>query len=298
MDVYPQTQGAGELPHVGLYIMESIPGQTTMEPWSTKIPDPVFTYMNRHQFTDMLDCQIIGEGDTPGYYWKNPNPDWRNITREEYSYCNHDNAITSNSTTSFPPTREAALAWPYRRFWFNETTEKGRNNYSKDHDVEYEYNNRQMGNEHAGEDIWSTLVPPNVFLKVEPLLGPTGAINITAQVMIEYECELEFHEGKFGLFGNYMKISPTASAIGATRNQYGYRACHSMMDPAGYTMGGVGSFWSGDLSGLANNTNPGLGKRAREPEAVPDVVCKQISTRNGGHQIAKRMAEPRSDQSD
>ena len=110
MDVYPQTQGAGELPHVGLYIMESTTGQTTNPPWTTMIPDPIFTYMNRHQFTDMLDCEIIGEGDTPGYYWKNPNPDWRNVTREEYSYCNHDNAITSNSTTSFPPTREAALS--------------------------------------------------------------------------------------------------------------------------------------------------------------------------------------------
>ena len=298
MDVYPQTQGAGELPHVGLYIMESGVGTSANPSWPGMIPDPIFSYVNRHQFTDMLDCQIIGEGDTPGYFWKNPNPDWRLIGRNDYSYCNHDNSITSNATTSFPPTRQAALSWPYRRFWFNEVTEKGRNNYGKDHDVEYEYANRPTGAEHASEDIWSTLVPPNVFLKVEPLLGPTGAINITAQVMIEYTCELEFHEGKFGLINNFSQIAPTTTAIGMTRNQYGSRANHSVIDPQGYTIGGISSFWSGDMTGQANNTATLLGKRPREPEVVAETVFKQITARNGRHEIAKRMEEPRSDRSD
>ena len=221
------------------------------------------------------------------------------VAQNDYGYCNHEQSVISNRTTSFPVTREQALGWPYRRYWFNEVTEKGRNNYTKDHDIEYEYYNRPTGNEHAGEDIWSTLVPPNVFLKVEPMLGPTGPINITAQVMIEYTVDLEMHEGKFGLMSDLIIQKPGSSGIGYTRNQFGLRAANTIIDPAGQTLGSL-SFWSGDGSGTVNNTAvTGASKRPRdEPQTGVYSTC-QIGQKNGGPTQAKiRVAESRSDQSD
>ena len=304
LEAYPASQGAGELPHVGLYVLESIPGQTATYPWAAMQPDARYSQSNRHQFIDVLDCHTFGEGDTPGFMWDNANPDWRNIAREDYSFADKDQGAIRLSTTSFPPTRDQAFGFPYRRFWANEVTEKGRNDWTDDHGSAFEYYTRVCGNTHSGSEIFSDNVPPNVFLKVEPLLGPTGPINITAQVYIEYTMTLEFHEGRFGLMVDSYQVGPSTLGYGRPCNQYGIRSMNAMMDPQRYTMGTM-SFWNGDLTGTVNNTSTLTGgKKRKSDDVVPYVVQQQPAARRGDGdeehrpQQQKRMAEPRSDQSD
>ena len=295
LEPYPQTQAQGELPHVGLYMLESYPGQTTTFPWATMKPNDKYAVLNRHMFVDVFDTKIVSEGDQPGFVWVNPEADWRTICREDYSYPDKDQQVARNSTTSFPPTRDSAMSWPYRRFWSNETTEKGRNNYTKDHDAEFDYYNRTIGNTHSSSDIWSDNVPPNVFLKVEPLLGPTGPINITAQVYIEYTMELEFHEARYGMMTDLHLVTPAAQGVGRPNNQYGVRGTNTIMDPQTHTIG-QNSFWSGDMT--EHPVNITAKRRRPEDEVVASQLCVK-QTKDGRQQaVEKRVEEPRSDQSD
>ena len=84
-------------------MLESYPGQTTTFPWATMKPNDKYAVLNRHMFVDVFDTKIVSEGDQPGFVWVNPEPDWRSICREDYSYPDKDQQVARNSTTSFPP---------------------------------------------------------------------------------------------------------------------------------------------------------------------------------------------------
>ena len=58
-----------------------------------------------------------------------------------------------------------------------------------------------------------------MYLKLQPLKGPVGDIKVTAQVLIEYSLELEFHRAQTGTV-QYLDIVIPANTQSFTAQNY------------------------------------------------------------------------------
>lgn len=278
LNAWPATQANGELPHVGFYVQDS-PAAGPFTTFDTvQRPNAIFANTFRFALTDIFDTQIISEGDKPSHTWKNPKPDWRAITTPNHGWVSQStrtsvfSPASFHQSTSFPPNRQDAMAYSYRRFQQDDQTAAGMNQYLKDHDY---YNSlTDAGALDAG--TFESFKPPNVYFKVAPILGPVGTTNITMQVMIEYTMTLEMHIARSGTMTSYLTAAPASTTQLGAYNLYSNINCGVQMDPRGYT-GANNSFWSGDTTGTPNNTTAAERRKLERSRIVKDLtdICKQ-----------------------
>ena len=266
---WPLTQVEGNLAKCAFYVNEGAPTTTPAPDPSTRPQAAFMGQIFRLGLSDMFNARIHSESDKFGYHWKNSKPDWRSTQLPNYSW---DSETTHtpifapgilHQTTSFPGNRLQALSWPYRRFWSDDQTAQGMNPYLKDHDYY-----AMQGTAGALDDaVYSSYRPPNFYLKIQPLKGPVGDIELTAMVIVEYSLTLEFHMQHCGTIASIYAQVPGNYGDAGKYNQYLLRSTNSQMDGKSYT-GGNNSFWSGDQYGDAYVQTAADRKRNPPPVTV------------------------------
>lgn len=169
---WASTQFAGSLQNCSIYYQNLGDGS----PWTM------------HNVIPALE---FGEPDSPrkSFTWENPDPTWERITGYGYRISRNDDFSRPTDTSNGIPlygSRERALSMVYRGTILRQTTDDSiaittnRN--------EPVYSSDEYGAQSTTSKSWS---PPNVFLKVEPIEGPTGPITIVVRLIIQYFIEVE-----------------------------------------------------------------------------------------------------------
>lgn len=171
---YPGSQEDGALPEVSWY-MRSLAADIAQIGWF---------------LDDIMDPEVLGEGMTHRFEWKNPRPEWHK--NGEYLY---QAAIATNGTASvasrkgyWPPSRSNALQTYYR-------------GSIEDHTGDNAYDSTQANIGAAtrsglltkGSVQWTgDMVPPYNYIKMPPLWGPTSKMNFTVELWVEYFADIEW----------------------------------------------------------------------------------------------------------
>lgn len=166
------TQFAGSLQNCSIYYQNLGDGS----PWTMHNVIPA------HEFGEPIQGH-------KSFTWINPEPTWERIQGYGYRISRNDDFSRITDTSNGIPmyaSRERALSMVYRGTILRQTTDDSitigavRN--------EPVYTSDEYGANSVTADSYN---PPYVYLKVEPIEGPTGPMTIVVRLIIEYFIEVE-----------------------------------------------------------------------------------------------------------
>lgn len=190
------------------------------------------------------------------FTWTNPQPTWERITGYGYRISRNDDFSRPTDTSNGIPmfsSRERALSMVYRGTILRQTTDDSiaitanRN--------EPVYGADEFGANAVTDESYS---PPYVYLKVEPIEGPTGPITIVVRLIIEYFLEVEVRQDS--TTPAWVQCTPVN---GANDNTSLIQHNLSFANPRDHV--GMGSLTEWDTQDAVRTKSPTAAKRPNSP---------------------------------
>lgn len=224
-----------------------------------------------------------GDPKTNSFTWINPKPEWERIQGYGFQVPRAEQFSMPGETVNGNPlwsSRERALSMVYRGVIHPECTDDAVE-ISVDR-VEFHRGSDEYGSQGPMSESYS---PPYVYLKVEPMQGPTGPVTFIFRILMEYFIEIEVAQDT----GTpaWVQCTPfNAQLDNATTIQHGL----TFANPRMHVGTGAGANWDNSaISKRALMDNP----RDRQPSPTYEVHMGHIRNELRPTRDRQALAGPR-----
>lgn len=244
--IWPTTQAQGALQQC-----EHYDNVLTGPDWGTAD----WTGNNYQVMQDYLEGEVFSENDDIGHTWINSLPQWHATSYARQGMASGDSVTSMDYVTpAWPENRLNMLNYPYRLWNGNMVQDLVPSSADPD-SVRVGARVTDPSNS-PYTSIAEDLRPAIHYLKLTPIVGPTGPINLIAYMIVEYHMTLEF-EATMNTVPNirYLAYNNGSLQNSAQANMYAITNLQSFRDPR-MTWGGQLALTSGGVYPTIQHDRP------------------------------------------